>query len=157
MWDARTLTAIRDDVALAAELAPVRRVGACVRAPRGLGTLAPSMLNRPNSSLSALRSSLSSLRALPRGSCHSYKTLQCLVSNWSDVVHMTKQRCISSADGFLAVRLIGTGEIHAHQCPVKISAVWNRTSRYLLYDNRHFWNFHACAPSAGSNRRVAFY
>ncbi len=35
---------IYDDVSFAAQFAPVRRVGPCLRAPRGLGTLAPSIL-----------------------------------------------------------------------------------------------------------------
>ena len=55
----RDALAVRDDVALAAEFAPVRGVGPCVRAPRGLGTLAPSIQTRLKSSLSALRSSAS--------------------------------------------------------------------------------------------------
>ena len=65
--DQRDALAVRDEVALAAEFAPVRRVGPGVRAPRGLGTLAPSMLTRLKSSLSALRSSDNSFRCRP---CH---------------------------------------------------------------------------------------
>ena len=42
----------RDDVTLAAQLAPIRRVGAGVRPTRGLRTLAPTMLNRMKSSFS---------------------------------------------------------------------------------------------------------
>src|SRR6187402_1950311 len=53
----RDALAVRDEVALAAELAAVCRVGARVRAPRGLGTLAPSTLTRLKSSRPALRSS----------------------------------------------------------------------------------------------------
>ena len=53
----RDALAVRDEVALAAEFAPVRRVGARVRAPRGLDTLAASMLARLRSSRPALRSS----------------------------------------------------------------------------------------------------
>ena len=53
--DQRDALAVRDDVALAAELAPVRRVGAGVSAPRGLATLAASMLARLKSSLPAPR------------------------------------------------------------------------------------------------------
>lgn len=60
--DQRDALAVRDDVALAAEFAPVRGVGARIRAPRGLGTLAPSTLARLKSSLSALRSSSSNAR-----------------------------------------------------------------------------------------------
>lgn len=40
---------IGQDMALAAELAPVGRIGACVLPPRGLATLAPSMLARDQS------------------------------------------------------------------------------------------------------------
>jgi len=60
--DQRDALAVRDDVALAAEFSPVRGVGPRVRAPRGLGTLAPSTLARLKSSLSALRSSASNAR-----------------------------------------------------------------------------------------------
>ncbi len=60
--DQRDAMAVRDDVALAAELAPVRRVGAGVLAPRGLATLAASMLARLKSNLSAPRSSSSNSR-----------------------------------------------------------------------------------------------
>jgi len=55
----RDALAVRDDVTFAAEFAPVRGVGACVRAPRGLGTLAPSIQARLKSSLPAPRNSLS--------------------------------------------------------------------------------------------------
>jgi len=65
--DQRDALAVRDEVALAAKLAPVRGVGPRVRAPRGLGTLAPSMLTRLKSSLSALRNSASSNRC---SRCH---------------------------------------------------------------------------------------
>ncbi len=58
-WDA---LAVRDDVALAAEFAPVRGVGAGVVAPRGLATLAASMLARLKSSLPAPRNSPSNNR-----------------------------------------------------------------------------------------------
>ena len=58
----RDALAIRDEVALAAEFAPVRGVGPCVRAPRGLGTLAPSMQARLKSSLSAPRNSVSNAK-----------------------------------------------------------------------------------------------
>jgi hypothetical protein len=51
--------AIRDEVALAAELAAVGRIGPRVRPPRGLGTLAPSKLTRLKSKRSAPRSSAS--------------------------------------------------------------------------------------------------
>lgn len=60
--DQRDALAVREDVALAAEFSPVRGVGPRVRAPRGLGTLAPSTLARLKSSLSALRSSASNAR-----------------------------------------------------------------------------------------------
>lgn len=60
--DRRDALALRDDVALAAELAPVRRVGASVLAPRGLATLAASMLARLKSSLPAPRNSSSNSR-----------------------------------------------------------------------------------------------
>jgi hypothetical protein len=40
---------IGQDMALAAELAPVGRIGAGVLAPRGLATLAPSVLARDQS------------------------------------------------------------------------------------------------------------
>mgnify|MGYP003617906766 FL=1 len=60
--DQRDALAVRDDVALAAELAPVRRVGAGVLAPRGLATLAASMLARLKSSLPAPRNSSSNNR-----------------------------------------------------------------------------------------------
>jgi hypothetical protein len=53
---------VRDEVAFAAELAAVRRVGACVRAPRGLGTVEPSRLARLKSSWPAPRSSDSSVK-----------------------------------------------------------------------------------------------
>lgn len=55
----RDALSVRDQMAFAAEFAPVRRVGPCVRAPRGLGTLAPSIQARLKSSLPALRSSVS--------------------------------------------------------------------------------------------------
>jgi len=55
----RDALGIRDKVVLAAEFAPVRGIGAGVRAPRGLGTLAPSMLALLKSSRPALRSSAS--------------------------------------------------------------------------------------------------
>lgn len=71
--DQRDALAVRDEVALAAEFAPVRGVGPRVRAPRGLGTLAPSMLTRLKSSLSTLRSSLSSARCRP---CHTPEACQ---------------------------------------------------------------------------------
>lgn len=51
----RDAVAIRDDVTFAAEFAPVCWVGPCERAPRGLGTLAPSILARLKSSLPAAR------------------------------------------------------------------------------------------------------
>ena len=54
--DQRDTLGVRDDVTLTAKLAPIRGVMPCVRAPRGLGTLAPSMLTRLRSSLLALRS-----------------------------------------------------------------------------------------------------
>ena len=47
---------------LAAQVDPIRRVEAGVRPTRGLRTLAPTMLNRMKSSLSALRSASSSFR-----------------------------------------------------------------------------------------------
>jgi len=53
---------VRDEVALAAELASVRRVGAGVQAPRGLGTVDPSRLARLRSSWPAPRSSARSIR-----------------------------------------------------------------------------------------------
>jgi hypothetical protein len=53
---------VRDEVALTAELATVRRVGAGVRAPRGLGTVDPSTLARLRSSWPAPRSSARSIR-----------------------------------------------------------------------------------------------
>ncbi len=53
---------VGDEVAFAAELAAVRRVGARVRAPRGLGTVDPSTLTRLRSSWPALRSCASSIR-----------------------------------------------------------------------------------------------
>jgi hypothetical protein len=52
----RDTLAVRGEVALAAELASVRWVGAGVRAPRGLDTLAPSKLTRLRSSWPAPRS-----------------------------------------------------------------------------------------------------
>lgn len=55
----RDALAVRDEVALAAEFAAVRGVGACVRAPRGLGTLAPSTQARLKSSWPAPRNSAS--------------------------------------------------------------------------------------------------
>ena len=58
-WDALP---VRDEVALAAELAPVGRVGSRVRAPRGLDTLAPSKLTRLKSSRPAPRNSASNSR-----------------------------------------------------------------------------------------------
>ena len=58
----RDASSVGHDVALAAELAPVSGVGARVRAPRGLGTLAPSMLARLKSRRPAPRSSASSIR-----------------------------------------------------------------------------------------------
>lgn len=60
--DQRDALAVGDDVALAAELAPVRRAGAGVLAPRGLATLAASELTRLKSSFPAPRSSLSNNR-----------------------------------------------------------------------------------------------
>lgn len=63
-WDA---LAVRDEMAFASEFPSVRRIGPCVRTPRGLGTLAPSIQTRLKSSLSALRSSVSSTRCRP---CH---------------------------------------------------------------------------------------
>ena len=53
-------TCISQNVALAAELAPVGRVRACVLAPRGLETLAPSILARLQSIWSYWRSRWSS-------------------------------------------------------------------------------------------------
>lgn len=70
----RDALAVRDDVALAAELAAIRGVGPCVRAPRGLGTLAPSKLARVKSSWPALRSSASNnmcRRCHTPAACHS--------------------------------------------------------------------------------------
>ncbi len=58
----RDALAVCDDVALAAEFAPVRGIGPCMQAPRGLGTLAPSIQARLKSSLSALRNSASSAK-----------------------------------------------------------------------------------------------
>ena len=58
-WNA---SSVRDDMALAAKLAPVSGVGAGVQTPRGLGTLPPSKQARLKSSLSALRSSANSFR-----------------------------------------------------------------------------------------------
>ena len=58
----RDARSIGHNVALAAELAAVGRVGARVRTPRGLGTLAPSMLARLKSRRPAPRSSASSVR-----------------------------------------------------------------------------------------------
>ena len=56
----RDARSVSHDVTLAAELAPVGGVGARVRTPRGLGTLAPSMLARLKSRRPAPRSSASS-------------------------------------------------------------------------------------------------
>lgn len=53
---------IRDEVALAAEFSAIGRVGACVRAPRGLATLAASRQARLKSSCPALRRSDSNSR-----------------------------------------------------------------------------------------------
>lgn len=53
---------VRDEMALAAELASVGRVGPRVRAPRGLDTLAPSRLTRLKSSRPAPRNSVSNSR-----------------------------------------------------------------------------------------------
>jgi len=53
---------VRDEMAFAAELAPVGRVGPRVRAPRGLDTLAPSKLTRLKSSRPAPRNSASNSR-----------------------------------------------------------------------------------------------
>lgn len=58
----RDALAVRDDMALAAKLSSVRGIGARARAPRGLATLAPSMLTRLKSSLPALRNSSKSSR-----------------------------------------------------------------------------------------------
>ena len=58
----RDASSVGHDVALAAELAPVSGVGARVRAPRGLGTLAPSMLARLKSRRPAPRSSASIIK-----------------------------------------------------------------------------------------------
>lgn len=92
----RDTLGVRDDMALAAQLAPVRRVGACVRAPRGLGTLAPSTLNRLKSSLSALRSSLSSTRC---SSCHTPAACQSR-SRRQQVIPLPKpSSCGSSSQG----------------------------------------------------------
>lgn len=63
----RDALAVRDEVALAAQLASVRGVGARVRAPRGLATLAASRLARLKSSRPALRSSASNSM---RNWCH---------------------------------------------------------------------------------------
>uniref|UniRef100_C5CKH2 Uncharacterized protein n=1 Tax=Variovorax paradoxus (strain S110) TaxID=543728 RepID=C5CKH2_VARPS len=60
--DQRDALTVRDEVALAAQFAPVRGVGPRVRPPRGLGMLDPSIVTRLKSSLSALRSSHSSAR-----------------------------------------------------------------------------------------------
>lgn len=58
----RDALTLRDEMALSAKFASVSGIGARVRAPRGLATLAPSMLTRLKSSLSALRSSSRSSR-----------------------------------------------------------------------------------------------
>lgn len=58
----RDALAVRDEMALAAKFPSVRGIGACVQAPRGLATLAPSMLTRLKSSLSTLRNSSRSSR-----------------------------------------------------------------------------------------------
>lgn len=58
----RDTLAVCDDVALAAELSSVSGVGARVRAPRGLGTLAASRLARLKLSRPQLRNSVNSSR-----------------------------------------------------------------------------------------------
>ena len=63
----RDAPAVRDQKALAAELASVRGIRPGVRAPRGLGTLAPSTLARLKSSAPAPRNSASNSRC---NRCH---------------------------------------------------------------------------------------
>ena len=58
----RRALSVHDDMALAAEFAPVRRVGPSVQTPRGLATLALSIQARLKSSLSALRKSANKVR-----------------------------------------------------------------------------------------------
>lgn len=60
--DQRDALAVRDEMALAAKFSSVRGIGARVRTPRGLATLAPSMLTRLKPSLPALRNSSRSSR-----------------------------------------------------------------------------------------------
>ena len=70
----RDARSVGHDVAFAAELAAVGRVGARVRTPRGLGTLAPSMLARLKSKRPVPRSSASSIRCSwchTPAACHS--------------------------------------------------------------------------------------
>jgi hypothetical protein len=70
----RDACSVGHDVAFAAELAAVGRVGARVRTLRGLGTLAPSMLARLKSKRPAPRSSASSIRCSwchTPAACHS--------------------------------------------------------------------------------------
>lgn len=66
---------VSDEVPLAAELASVRRVGARVRAPRGLATEAPSRLARLKSNWSAPRSSASNTICRR---CHTPPACHCL-------------------------------------------------------------------------------
>ena len=70
-WDALP---VRDEMAFAAELAPVGRVEARVRAPRGLDTLAPSKLTRLKSSRPAPHNSASNSKCSwchTPAACHS--------------------------------------------------------------------------------------
>ncbi|TDN42518.1 hypothetical protein C7389_1493 [Azoarcus indigens] len=110
---------VRDEVALTAELAPIRRVGACVRAPRGLGTLAPSTLNRLKSSLSVLRSSLSSLRC---NSCHTPACCQSR-SRRQHVMPLPKPNsCGSSSQGDArALQRILNTTTRSHDCHIRFA------------------------------------
>ena len=96
----REALSVRDDVGLAAQLAPVRGVGSGVQAPRRLGTRAPSMHARLKSSLSALRSSANSFRCRrlhTPAACQSRSRLQ-------QVIPLPKPNCWRSSSQGMPVR-----------------------------------------------------
>lgn len=107
--DQRDALAVRDEMALAAKLSSVPGIGARVRAPRGLATLAPSMLTRLKSSLPAPRNSCKSSRCR---SCHTCAACQSRRRR-QQVIPLPNPNCWGSSSQGMPVRSTKTMPLRA--------------------------------------------
>ena len=107
--DQRDALAVRDEMALAAKFSSVRGIGARVRAPRGLATLAPSMLTRLKSSLPALRNSAKSSRCRL---CHTCAACQSRRRR-QQVIPLPNPNCWGSSSQGIPVRSTKTMPLRA--------------------------------------------